>query len=79
MPSDEKRTICKMCNKVVIKLVPLYDHDQKHEKTMCCVFCKRKIKKNQPIEKFKRSDRIYSEIEEELNRRAKKREVVVPK
>jgi len=56
MKSDEYSPICAMCNRRVTKLVPLYDNDQLHEKQKACVDCKRKIRKNQPIEKFKRVD-----------------------
>ena len=76
MPSEEKKTICPMCNKVVIKLVPLYDHDQKHKLTMQCVHCKRRIKSGEQIIKFRRSESVYSDLEAELNRIAGKREVV---
>jgi len=51
---DTSTKYCPMCNIVPTKLVPLYDHDQKHEKTMCCVKCKRKIKKGEDIIKVKR-------------------------
>lgn len=45
-----------MCHMVAIKLVPLYDHDQKHEKQMTCVSCKRKLRAGEPIKKFSRKN-----------------------
>lgn len=61
--NDEKRIICSMCNRVCIKLVPLYDDDQKHEKQQCCVDCKRKIRKGLPIKKFKLNHEELAKIE----------------
>lgn len=47
---------CNMCNRTVIRLVPLYDNDQHHKKQMCCIKCKRAIRKGQEIEKFSRRE-----------------------
>lgn len=48
--------VCPMCNKVAIQLVPMQDSDQAHTGQMACVTCKRKIRANLPIIKFKRGD-----------------------
>jgi len=53
---DKDRLICPMCKMVVTDLVPLYDNDQKHKNTQCCVFCKRKIKAGKSIKKFNHKD-----------------------
>ena len=66
---DKDRLMCNMCNKVVTQLVPLYDNDQKHEKTMCCVFCKRAIRNNKPIKKFKRDPEEIKKFVEETNKK----------
>ena len=50
---NHKKLICSMCNRIVMKLVPLYDHDQKHKGIQCCRDCKRKMRAGIPIEKFK--------------------------
>ena len=47
---------CTMCNRTVIKLVPMHDHDQAHTGPMACRRCKKAIRNDQPIIKFKRSD-----------------------
>ena len=70
---DDQKLICNMCNMTVCKIVPLYDHDQEHKRMSCCVKCKKKIRHNIPIVKFKRDKNIYSIIERELNEKAKKR------
>ena len=41
-----------MCNRIVMKLVPLYDHDQAHKGIMCCRECKKKMRNGIPIVKF---------------------------
>ncbi len=43
---------CPMCNKLAMKLVPLYDHDQEHKLQMCCRICKRKIRNSEEIVKW---------------------------
>jgi len=77
--TDEIRIICPMCNMTVGELVPIYDHDQKHESTLACKRCKKKIKTNVVIEKFKRDIAIYAKVQQELNRKAKIRTEVKPK
>ena len=61
--SDDKRIICPMCNRVCIKLVPLYDNDQKHEKQQCCVGCKRNIRQRKEIKKFKLDPQLIKSLE----------------
>lgn len=51
-----KRIICGMCNRVAIKLIPLYDHDHKKELQQCCSDCKKKIKKNIKIVRYERRE-----------------------
>jgi len=75
---DEKRIICKTCNRVVIKLVPMYDNDQKHTNYMLCIDCKRAIKKKIPIVKFKRDITALAQIAKDSDRAHGKREVVDP-
>lgn len=67
--------ICKMCNITQIKLVPLYDHDNKHEGQMCCQRCKKQIRKGKSIEKFNRNGINYNAYEKELiiNRKEKEK------
>ena len=43
---------CNMCNRTVIELIPLYDNDQKHKNTQCCLKCKKAIKNGETIEKY---------------------------
>lgn len=52
----KKRIICPFCNYIVIKLVPLYEHDQEHKLQQCCTKCKKKIKNGEEIVKFVRRD-----------------------
>lgn len=47
---------CNMCNRTVIKLVPLYDNDQHHTGQQCCVSCKKKIRRGEEIVKFKKTE-----------------------
>lgn len=44
---------CPICNYLIVRLVPMQDHDQKHEGQMVCIKCKRKIKRGEKIDKFK--------------------------
>jgi len=71
-------TTCPMCNRIAIKLVPLYDHDQKHELQMCCVHCKRAIKAGKEIIKFKGRENAIKQLQEELLKKSKKRQVIAP-
>ena len=50
---DEKNIKkCPMCHRVVIKLIPLYEHDQSHKLTLCCKRCKKSIKTGTPVKKY---------------------------
>lgn len=53
---ESKKIICSLCNRVAIKLVPLYDHDHKKELQQCCCDCKKKIKKGIKIERYTRRE-----------------------
>ena len=44
---------CKMCQRIVIRRVPLYDKDQKHTGIQCCRDCKKLVRAGEDIVKFK--------------------------
>lgn len=76
---DEDRIICKVCNRVVIAVIPMYDNDQAHKNLLCCRDCKKKIKDGTDIIKFKRDPAELKAIKRESDRKAGLREVIEPK
>jgi len=75
---NNKRIICSMCKKVVIRLLPLYDKDRFHKGIMCCIDCKKHMRNGnpEPIVQFKREPKVYEELENKFDQAAGKRKVV---
>lgn len=66
MFTGEESLSCPMCGLHVVKLVPLYDNDNKHKNIMCCRHCKKKIRAQQPIEKISRTEIDYVKVFNEV-------------
>ena len=79
MISDDKRIVCSACNFIAIELIPMYDKPKGDDNPLFCRQCKKKIIAGKPVIKFKRNPEVYKKLEEEMNRKQKKREIITPK